>query len=277
MSEAMAAQEIGLESPVAQLSRLREWTSVGGEVHLGPRMNALIDWLDSKFVAFAIEAGALQMPVPQFIERSVLERAGYFDSFPHQVILDNNHGGCLSPATCYHCYAKLAAASLPEPGIWTCISRCGREEGKQELGRLRTFMMREIVLVGTAGWLRRQRRDWMDRMLAFAESVQLMVTLQPASDPFFAGGAARGRMLLQQIKELKYEMRAPLGRCGTELAVASFNLHETFFSRRFGFAMNDRSAAHSGCIAFGLERWALALAIQLGPARAFKLSEQEHK
>jgi seryl-tRNA synthetase len=277
MSEAMAAAEIGLDSRVAELSRLREWTSVGREVHLGPGMTALVDWLDSKFVAFAIEAGAQEMPVPQFIERSVLEQAGYFDSFPNHVILDKNRGGCLSPATCYHCYAKLATASLPEPGIWTCISRCGREEGKQELGRLRTFMMREIVLVGTAGWLRRERRDWMDRMLAFAASVPLTVTLQPASDPFFAGGAARGRMLLQQIKELKYEMRAPLGACGTELAVASFNLHETFFSRRFGFGMNDRTAAHSGCIAFGLERWALALAVQLGPARAFKLSQQEHK
>ena len=84
-------------------------------------------------------------------------------------------------------------------------------------------------------------------------------------------------LLLQQIKQLKYEIRAPLGACGTELAIASFNLHETFFSRRFGFGMANRTATHSGCIALGLERWALALAIQLGPERAFKLSQQERK
>jgi seryl-tRNA synthetase len=277
MSKARGAQQIGLDHPVAELSRLREWTSVGREVQLGPRMTALIDWLDSKFVAFAMETGAQEMPVPQFIERSVLEQAGYFDSFPDEVILDKNRGGGLSPATCYHCYAKLATASLPEPGIWTCISRCGRAEGKQELGRLRTFLMREIVLVGAPDWLRQQRRNWVDRMLAFATSVQLMVTLQPASDPFFAGGTARGMMLLQQIKQLKYEIRAQLGAYGTELAIASFNLHETFFSRRFGFGMANRTATHSGCVAFGLERWALALAMQLGPERAFKLSEQERK
>jgi seryl-tRNA synthetase len=277
MSKAIAAQEIDLDHPLAELLRLREWTSVGGEVQLGPRMTALIDWLDSRFVALAMETGAQEMPVPQFIERSVLEQAGHFDSFPDQVILDKNRNRCLSPATCYHCYANLAEASLRQPGMWTCISRCGRAEGKQELGRLRTFMMREIVLVGAPDWLRQQRRNWMDRMLAFATSLQLMVTLEPASDPFFAAGAARGRMLLQQIKQLKYEIRARLAACGTELAIASFNLHETFFSRRFGFGLANRTATHSGCIAFGLERWALALAIQLGPEPAFKLSEQEHK
>ena len=122
MREATAAPEIGLAHPVAELSRLREWTSAGRDLQPGPRMTALMDWLDSKFVAFAMETGAREMPVPQFIERSVLEQAGYFDSFPDEVILDKNRGGCLSPATCYHCYAKLAGASLPQPGIWTCIS-----------------------------------------------------------------------------------------------------------------------------------------------------------
>jgi seryl-tRNA synthetase len=277
MSEVIATRELSLDNLVAELSRLQEWTPVGHAVRLGPRMLALMDWLDSQFVAFATKAGAKEMPVPPFIERTVLERAGFFDSFSGEVVVDESHGGCLSPATCYHCYASLAAASLAEPGIWTCISRCGRKEGKEELGRLRTFMMREIVLVGPVAWLREQRQEWMDRILAFAKSLYMIVSLQQASDPFFAGGAARGKLLLQQIKQLKYELRAQVDERGTELAIASFNLHETFFSRRFGFAMNNEVATHSGCIAFGLERWALALAIQLGPARAFELSEQERK
>jgi seryl-tRNA synthetase len=277
MSEAIATPETGFDNGMAELSRLQEWIPVGPEVQLGSRMMALINWLDSKFVAFATETGAREMSVPHCIERSVLEQAGYFDSFPGEGVVDENRGGYLSPATCYHCYAKLAAASLPEPGIWTCISRCGRNEGKEELGRLRKFMMREIVLVGAADWVRQQRRKGMDRILAFAKSLQLRVTLQTASDPFFAGGAARGMMLLQQIKQLKYELRAPVDAPGTEMAIASFNLHEMFFSRRFGFVVNNGVPTHSGCIAFGLERWALALAMQLGPERAFKLSGEEHK
>jgi seryl-tRNA synthetase len=277
MNEAIVTRESSFDNPVAELSRLQEWMPVGHGVQLGSRMLALIDWLDSRLVALAIETGAQEMPIPQFIERSVLEQAGYFDSFSGEVVLDENSGDCLSPATCYHCYANLVAASLPEPGIWTCVSRCGRNEGKEDLGRLRTFKMREIVLVGPADWVRQQRRRWMDRILAFAKSLQLPVTLQTASDPFFAGGAARGMMLLQQIKQLKYELRAKVDARGTELAIASFNLHEAFFSRRFGFVMDNETPTHSGCIAFGLERWALALAIQLGPERAFKLSGEEHK
>jgi seryl-tRNA synthetase len=240
-------------------------------------MLAMMDWIDAQLVTVATKAGAREMLLPQFISRSILERAGYFDSFSPEVVVHEAGGGCLSPAACYHFYAQLAAASLSGPGIWTCIARCGRNEEKQELGRLRTFMMREIVLVGTAAWLREQRQEWMDRILAFARSLHMMVTLRPATDPFFAGGAARGMMLLQQLKQLKYELRAPVDAQGTELALASFNLHETFFSRRFGFGLNGAIDTYSGCMAFGLERWALALALQLGPEHAFKLLDQERQ
>ena len=40
----------------------------------------------------------------------------------------------MPPAACYHCYAKLAATSLPEPSIWTCIARCRRNEGNRGTG-----------------------------------------------------------------------------------------------------------------------------------------------
>ena len=54
-------------------------------------------------------------------------------------------------------------------------------------------------------------------------------------------------------------------RVGTEdeiEAVASFNLHETFFGRRFGITAADGGPAWSGCVAFGLERWLLAVVAQ---------------
>jgi hypothetical protein len=116
----------------------------------------------------------------------------------------------------------------------------------------------------------------MDRILALAQSLGMNVALEAATDPFFGGGEARGRKLLQQVKQLKYELRAQLDVQGTQLAISSFNLHETFFSRRFGFRLHDGGDAYSGCVAFGLERWALALARALGPDIAFRLVEQEH-
>jgi hypothetical protein len=133
--------------------------------------------------------------------------------------------------------------------------------------------MREIVFVGSAAWVREQRQEWMDRIRTFAKSLHLAVQLDPASDSFFAGGEARGRKLLQQIKGLKFELRAQMDAKGTLLASSSFNLHETFFSRRFEFYLADGMDAHSGCVAFGLERWVLALALTLGPNQAFRLVE----
>jgi seryl-tRNA synthetase len=266
--------QTGLNDGMARLADLEEWLTVGGEARLGPRMSALVDWLDARFVALALEAGAHPLPVPPFIERSVLERTGYFDSFPAATICASSAGQCMPPATCYHCYARLAG-SVQENGIWTCIARCHRNEANEEPGRLRTFTMREVVLVGTACWVRIRRQQWMDRILAFAQSMGMNVEIEAATDPFFGGDGARGKKLLQQLKQLKYELRAPLDTRGTRLAISSFNLHETFFSRRFGFHLPDGSDAYSGCVAFGLERWALALAITLGPDIAFQLVEQE--
>lgn len=269
-------KEIRTDDAMTKLSRLHEWLPSGRETVLGPHMLKLIHWVDSKVVEFALKAGASELPVPRLIKRSVLERAGYFESFPASIV-EESDGGCMPPATCYHCYAKLAATSLREPGVWTCIARCRRDEGKEESGRLQTFTMREVVFIGSAVWVRKQRQEWTDRILAFAQSLYLVVQLGAATDSFFAGGEARGRKLLQQIKGLKFELRAQTDAEGTPLAISSFNLHETFFSRRFDFRLADGMEAHSGCVAFGLERWALALALTLGPDQAFSLVEQEQR
>src|SRR5260370_1035187 len=152
-------RKTGIDDPMTELLRQHEWVSAGCETVLGPRMLALVDWVDSKVVEFAIKAGASELLVSRLIDRSVLERAGYFESFPASVV-EESDGGCIPPATCYHCYAKLAATSLPEPSILTCIARCRRNEGKEESGRLRAFTMREIVFVGSAAWVRERREGW---------------------------------------------------------------------------------------------------------------------
>jgi hypothetical protein len=263
-----------IDDPLAPLRHSGEWAVVAGEARLGPRMSAVVNLLDSAFLALALKAGASPWPVPASIERSVLERAGYFESFSASRIVDVSVRCCLPPATCYHCYAKLASARLDEPHAWTCVARCCRNETGGHLGRLRSFTMREIVLVGSPAWVRQARQQWMDRMAAFAGSMKLRVRLEPATDPFF-GGENRGKRLLQQLKELKYELNAQVDGERRPLAISSFNLHEAFFSRRFGFGLADGSEAHTGCVAFGLERWALALVLELGTEAAFKLINQE--
>ncbi len=270
-----ATREISLGDSMTQLARMQEWVTCGRETVLGPHMLALAGWVDSKIVEFAIQAGARELTVPSMIERLILERAGYFESFPASMV-EEFQGSCIPPAACYHCYAKLEHTSL-ETGVWTCITRCRRNEDKVEAGRMQTFTMREIVFIGSAAWVRERRKESIDRILAFAQSLHLIVQFDAATDSFFASEVARGRKLLQQIKELKFELRVQMDSKSAPLAISSFNLHETFFSRRFGFRLADGTDAHSGCIAFGLERWALALALTLGPEQAFQLPDQEQR
>jgi seryl-tRNA synthetase len=52
------------------------------------------------------------------------------------------------------------------------------------------------------------------------------------------------------------------------IAVASFNYHEDHFGRAFGITLRDGSHAHTACVAFGIERWELALRAQRDAAAA---------
>jgi hypothetical protein len=220
----------------------------------------------------ALEAGAKEIEVSDRIERSILERAGFFESFSAEKLVDGSDFGARTPAVCYQCYSHLSGHELDGLGLWTCAAECGRNEDQEEIGRFQIFHMREIVVVGSARRVRDEREAWISKISHFARSLGLNVVLQPAADCFFATEETRGRKLLQQLKGLKFELRVSGdGRCAG-LALASFNLHETFFARRFGLQLHDGSEAYSGCIAFGLERWALALVQQLGPDRAFALA-----
>jgi hypothetical protein len=117
--------------------------------------------------------------------------------------------------------------------------------------------MREIVCVGAE----RDVKDFLDRSVervgALEQALGLRCELVAASDPFFAP-SGRGRAALQRIKGLKHELEFRFAD-GRPLAIASFNDHELFFGETFGISLADRSPAWSGCVAFGLERWLLAI------------------
>lgn len=256
--------------PVAELLRRNELALAGnGCVVLAGLPLALLRWFDAQFSRLAASSGAEEYRFPSLIARETLARAGYFEAFPdgatgvHAPGHDGSH--LLSPAVCYHCYALLADQTLEEPCVLTCVGTCHRHEGGayEPLARLWEFTMREVVFLGPAAWVARQREEWIERVRDLARSLGLAGELELATDPFF-GGPARGKTLLQQLKALKYELRLRAGAEGQTLAVASFNLHEAFFGRRFGIALPGGAPAHSACVAFGLERWVFAVLAQRG-------------
>lgn len=240
-----------------------------GRVRFQGDNGALYRALDARLARLAADSGAAPVTPASTIAGFTLERAGYFEAFPAMALPATDGGDQFyTPAACYHVYEDLQGSRLDGPRLMTLISICGRRETREEhdAGRLRQFRMREIVFVGAAPWVERLRSEWMDRALALASSIGLESWLEPATDTFF-GEPGRGRRLLQQVKQLKFELRTDAGRFGT-LAIASFNLHDAFFTRRFDIAMLDGSAAASGCAAFGIERWTLACLEQVGSERA---------
>ena len=73
---------------------------------------------------------------------------------------------------------------------------------------------------------------------------------------------------MQQAGALKHELQLAVDADGRSVATASFNHHHDFFGTRFAIRLADGSPAHSGCVAFGLERWVLGVLAQLGPTEA---------
>src|SRR5690606_27938864 len=114
------------------------------------------------------------------------------------------------------------------------------------------------------------RERGMEAGIHLATKLGLRPRIAQAMDPFFAAGN-RGRALIQQMKALKHELLFPLGD-GRSTAAASFNDHGAFFGTAFGIRLGDGSAAATGCIAFGIERWLLAVLVEHGSdARSWPL------
>jgi hypothetical protein len=99
-----------------------------------------------------------------------------------------------------------------------------------------------------------------------ATDLGLSARIVEAEDPFFAP-TARGKALLQRVKGLKRELLLPIGD-DRSIAAASINDHEGFFGEAFRIRCADRGWARSGCVAFGVERWLLAVLAAHGPTAA---------
>lgn len=250
-------------------------TAADGRLALSGTAAALRSWLDSRFRAAALADGALECHFPSSIARQTLTRAGYFESFPDgatTIGAGPRSDFFLSPAVCYHAYALLADRVVERPVVLTASQTCFREADRaapgladERLTRLWEFTMREVIFIGPAEWVAAHCRRWTEWTQALARDLELSGAIEPATDAFF-GDVSRGQRLIQQLKHLKDELRLTIG--SGSVAAASFNLHETFFGNRFDLRLPDGSVAHSGCAAFGLERWALALLVQRGERAA---------
>jgi len=280
---------------VAELIRRGElWEPVEGLTSLRGDALALFQAIERALGEIARSDGFEEWRLAPGLDLQTLARAEYFASFPQWLTAAGHLGGddvalgaiarsadpaeaarqalrpsgcALSPALCYHTYARLAGRTVDALRM-TTQGTCWRYEGDrlQTLERGWAFTMRELVEVGTSAAVGEFRQTGMTLGVALARTLGLDGELTEATDPFFAP-TARGKTLLQQVKGLKHELRLPLGD-GTSVAAASFNDHEQFFGDRFDIRLPGGVPASSGCVAFGLERWVLAFLVAHGPDAA---------
>ena len=239
------------------------------------------------FISRHREPGTEVLRFPPVMSRRQLETSGYLKSFPHFLgcvcCLDGAEARIrgavarfeagedwtddlsaadlvLTPAACYPVYPLVASrGEVPAEGLlFDVASDCFRREPSRDLDRLQSFRMREYVCVGTPAQVDDFRKRWMTRAQDLAGQLGLPYRFDHASDAFFGRGGKL--MAVSQIEQaLKFELLVPVRSAEQPTACMSFNCHRDHFSATWGLHTETGEVAHTACVAFGMDRLALAL------------------
>jgi seryl-tRNA synthetase len=243
------------------------------------RLVALVDRLR--------DARAEVMRFPPVMSRRQLEKSGYLKSFPNllgcvcvlhgseatiRAAADRHESGgdwttslgaadlVLTPAACYPLYPLVALrGTLPADGLIVDVAAdCFRREPSRSLDRLQSFRMREFVRIGSPEDIMAFREGWMARARGLAAELALPHTMDIANDPFF--GRVGQVMAVSQLQQsLKFELLIPYYAGAKPTACMSFNYHREHFGQVWGIKASGDSPVHTGCVAFGMDRLAVAL------------------
>jgi seryl-tRNA synthetase len=233
------------------------------------------------------EPGTEVLRFPPVMSRRQLEKSGYLNSFPHFLgcvcclngaeteirgAVERCEAGqdwtpvlsaadlVLTPAACYPVYPLVASrGEVPAEGLLIDVSSdCFRREPSKDLDRLQSFRMREYVCIGTPEQIDEFRRRWMTRAQGIADQLGLPYRIEQASDAFFGRGGKL--MALSQIEQaLKFELLVPVRSTSEPTACMSFNYHRDHFGNAWNLRNGSGQVMHTGCVAFGMDRLALAL------------------
>ncbi len=166
----------------------------------------------------------------------------------------------LLPAACYPVYPIAASRGVvPASGLrFDVAADCFRREPSRDLDRLQSFRMREFVYIGTPDDVSGFRERWIVRAQEIATDLGLTFRIDCASDPFF-GRVGQMKAVSQKQQSLKFELLVPLRSEEQPTACMSFNYHRDHFGTTWGITDASGEPAHTGCVAFGMDRLAVAL------------------
>lgn len=206
------------------------------------------------------------LDVIESFSQSIREAGGWSQEQP--LALDNNMvkpNFMMNPSTCYHCYEGLENETLEGDGIVvTAIAKCHRFESKNhtDFGRLLDFSMREIIFVGKPDFVKENRLKSIEYLKELAVEWNVDSMMEIANDPFFTNDF-QVKASFQRNQEMKYELRLSIPHVKKSIACSSVNFHSNTFGNAFNIKMGKRNAV-TGCVGFGIERWAFAFLAQYG-------------
>jgi seryl-tRNA synthetase len=280
----------GPQPPIRSLDALAEELLLPSGIDgVYARTAAFEDVVDNlgAFISRHREPGTEVLRFPPVMSRRQLETSGYLKSFPHflgcvccldgaeaqiRSTVERFEAGqdwtadlaaadlVLTPAACYPVYPLVASrGEVPAEGLlFDVASDCFRREPSRDLDRLQSFRMREYVCVGTAAQIDDFRRRWMTRAQELAGQLGLPYRFDQASDAFFGRGGKL--MAMSQIEQaLKFELLVPVRSAEQPTACMSFNYHQDHFGAAWNLRNGAGAIMHTGCVAFGMDRLALAL------------------
>lgn len=117
------------------------------------------------------------------------------------------------------------------------------------------FDMREIVLIGEHKAVRKTLEKLQESIRILLQKLNITFTMNLSSDLFYAGESEE-KTLFQLLNKSKIEFRAFSPDLKKPVPISSVNFHGNHFGKVFRIRKGDKYV-YSGCVAFGLQRWAL--------------------
>lgn len=248
--------------------------------------------LDNFFRNYALSIGAEEQLYPPTVMTKNMLKNGYLKSFPHHVLfvsgvyrdienvsllehqtsdgvnIDPSYldkpDQMLAPTVCYRCFEAMSNTKFENIALFTGTAHCNRNEGfiDDDLTRLQSFLMREIVFMGTPPEVESIRQKIVSHSREVVGEWGLSAKLTTASDPFFAVDA-KSKRSYQTLMNLKYELQFHLPYNDKWLSCVSFNNHQSSLVTPYNIS-GASDEMTSGCVGYGFDRLALAIFAQHG-------------
>lgn len=201
----------------------------------------------------------------QTIEKLRMENSGTLPShaFVHADVY-------LRPCICYHVYEELQQQSLDRFTLYTSKGQCFRHEVSWKTNDFRKieFTMREIVFVGEREQVEEFRNKLINEVWQVFENLGLKGRVVSARDPFFHYDDMKTKGAFQAMANAKYELEY-VSKNGKTISIASFNNCGDMICRKYGITDPEQEYLHSGCVAFGMDRWKEAISDTYGNSEEY--------